>query len=94
MLSSASNSGLPVGNCKTIADFAGCAIAHEPRLLLFNAVAFLCKNFGTTTSVFTPHIQLGAGGTYSDASGQREPRPSRSELSFHPQSAFGLKFLT
>ena len=94
MLSSAPNSGLFAGNWEAIAGFAGCAITDGPGSFLFDAVALLRRNFATTTSTFAPYFQLGAGGTYSDASGQREQRLIGSELSFNLQSALGLKLVT
>jgi hypothetical protein len=94
MLSSAPASGLFAGNWQAIAGFAGCAITDGPGSFLFDAVALLRRNFATTTSTLVPFFQLGAGGTYSDASKQREQRLIGSELSFNLQSALGLKFLT
>jgi hypothetical protein len=94
MLSSAPAGGLFAGNWEAIAGFAGCAITHGPGSFLFDAVALLRRNFAITTSSLVPYFQLGAGGTYSDASRQREQRLIGSELSFNLQSALGLKFLT
>jgi lipid A 3-O-deacylase len=94
MLSSAPESGLLAGNWEAIAGFAGGAITQGPGSFLFDAVALLRRNFATTTSTFVPYFQLGAGGTYSDASRQRVQRLIGSDLSFNLQSAIGLKLLT
>jgi hypothetical protein len=93
MLSSAPASGLFPGNWEAIAGFAGCAITEGPGSFLFDSVALLRRNFATTSSSFVPYLQLGAGGTFSDASRQREQRLLGSDLSFNLQSAVGLKVL-
>jgi hypothetical protein len=94
MLSSAPASGLFAGNWQAITGFAGCAITDGPGSFLFDTVALLRRNFATRTSTFVPYLQLGVGGTYSDASKQRKQRLIGSELSFNLQSALGLRFLT
>jgi hypothetical protein len=94
MLSTAPAGGLLGGNWEALAGFAGCAITDGPGSFLCDAVALLRRNFATTTSSFVPYFQIGAGGTYSDASRQRVQRLIGSDLSFNLQSALGLKFVT
>jgi len=92
MLADVSGDGFFRGNCEFLVEGSVSGIVDGPGDILANVVLLLRYNFVAPSAKVVPYIQIGAGGTYSDAADDPVQRRIGSDFSFNLQAGLGARF--